>query len=75
MTKKLYIVIRDCGDGSETLDYTFDEDKINELYRQEEAGELDESYWSGDGLQVHELNVPEECTYKSLGIYEFEFIN
>lgn len=69
MSKTLYIVIRDCGDGSQTLDMTFDKAAIDELYRQQDEDELDESYHSGDGLQVTELSVPDECTYESLGIY------
>lgn len=69
MAKTLYIVISDCGDGSSSLEMTFDKEVIDLLNQQQDDDELDDCYQSGDGLQVTELTVPDECTYKSLGVY------
>ena len=70
-TKKLYIVTKDCGDGSNALEYTFERDAITALENQYNEGDIDECYMSGDGLQVDELNVPVSCTYDSLGISKY----
>ena len=65
-TKTLFMVITDSGDGSNGLQYTFDTELINWLDENQDS--LGDSYQSGDGLQVRELQVPVECTYESLGI-------
>lgn len=73
MTKTLFMVITDAGDGSNGLGYTFDEDLIELM--SDNQDQLDDSYQSGDGLQVRELYVPEECTYESLGISKWSILN
>lgn len=67
-TKTLFMVITDSGDGSNGLHYTFDAELIQLM--EDNQDELGDSYQSGDGLQVSKLQVPEECTYESLGIYK-----
>lgn len=69
MSKLLYIVITDAGDGSNSLHYTFDGDLISEM--EERQDELDNYYQSGDGLQVSTLIVPAESTYENLGISKY----
>lgn len=72
-TKTLFIVITDSGDGSNGLGYTFDQDLIQLL--DENQDQLDDSYQSGDGLQVRTLQVPVECTYDSLSISKWNILN
>lgn len=69
MSKNLYIIITDSGDGSNSLSYTLDESLVNEMCDREE--ELDDSYQSGDGLQIQKILVPDDATYDSLGINEW----
>lgn len=72
-TKTLFIVITDSGDGSNGLHYTFDADLISLM--EDNQDELGDSYQSGDGLQVRSLQVPDECTYESLGIREWSVLD
>jgi hypothetical protein len=67
-TKKLYIIICNSGDGSNHLQYTFNKDNLDKIDTDDEA------YQSGDGLQVIELHVPEECTFESLGISKYSIL-
>lgn len=70
MTKKLFILVSDHGDGSYSPVFTFNEAWIKE---QEESGEYDSDApgWDGDGFHYTILMVPDECTYESLGISEW----
>lgn len=72
--KKLYILINDCGDGSYSPCFTMDGDMIARMQEAYENDEVD--YEStpgidGDGFSYTVLNIPDECTYKSLGVYEY----
>lgn len=73
MSKTLFIVITDSGDGSNGLGYTFDADLISLM--EDNQDELGDSYQSGDGLQVRRLQVPDECTYESLGISKYSILD
>jgi len=66
--KKLYLVISDNGDGSQSIRMTLDDAVIEHLYQMEDDGELDDCYQSGDGLQVSSVTIPDECTLETLGI-------
>lgn len=72
MTKKLFILVSDGGDGSYNPQYTFNEEWIK---KQEEAynnGEIcgpDDLGCDGDGFHYDTLMVPEGCTLQSLGIH------
>lgn len=66
MTKQLYIVVTDSGDGSNSLRFSFDSELISEM--EDRQDELDDMYQSGDGLQVWSLTVPSDATYDSLSI-------
>lgn len=70
MTKQLFVIISDSGDGSFHAHYTFNKDWIEERERKYQNGDLD--YCSigvdGDGFHYDTLTVPGECTLKSLGI-------
>ena len=72
-TKNLYVVIKNCGDGSSTACYTFNEKWVTDMeirdgdYRLQEW-EMEE-WCDGDGFHYDILTVPEECTLESLGIH------
>lgn len=74
MSKRLWIVISDSGDGSNSLEFTLDKETLDDLIQQEEDGTLDDSYQSGDGLQIQELLVPDDATYESLGISKWSVL-
>lgn len=63
-TKTLYLLVRNGGDGSNSIHYTFNEKWI----QKKEDGEFDEDYWDGDGFHYDTLEVPMSCTLESLGI-------
>lgn len=66
---KLFIVIANGGDGSAACKYTLDPAVIERLRQTERDGTIDYERWvGGDGLQIDTLNVPDDSTYKSLGI-------
>jgi hypothetical protein len=70
MTKNLYILVTDAGDGSYYLSYTFNSEwieKVKDLYHQGKL-EWDFPGMDGDGFNYKVLTVPEECTLESLGI-------
>lgn len=73
MSKTLFMIITDSGDGSNGLGYTFDADLISLM--EDNQDELGDSYQSGDGLQVRRLQVPDECTYESLGISKWSVLD
>ncbi|UOL48530.1 von Willebrand like protein [Pseudomonas phage Kremar] len=73
MSKTLFMIITDSGDGSNGLGYTFDADLISLM--EDNQDELGDSYQSGDGLQVRSLQVPDECTYESLGISKYSILD
>lgn len=73
MSKTLFMVITDSGDGSNGLGFTFDAELITLM--DDNQDQLGDSYQSGDGLQVRRLQVPEECTYESLGISKWSVLD
>ena len=54
---KVHRVIVNCGDGSNGIDWVIDEAVIDRM--QELADDGEETYASGDGLQVTTLNFPD----------------
>ena len=54
---KVYMVIVNCGDGSNSIDWVIDKAVIDRM--QELADNGEETYASGDGLQVKTLNFPD----------------
>lgn len=61
----IYTVIRDCGDGSQTVEWRKNwSDEILEKL------ESDDSYQSGDGVQMCELKFPD-----SFDLDEFAKVN
>lgn len=68
--KTLYVVITDCGDGSNSVNYTFDGELIKKLetLADNDLLDYDSGLVDGDGFHYDELYVPDECTYESLGI-------
>jgi hypothetical protein len=70
MTKELYILISDGGDGSYYPYYTFNKEWVNEQERRSDEGELDYDSLGcdGDGFHYDTINVPTECTLQTLGI-------
>jgi hypothetical protein len=76
-TKTLYVLVHDAGDGSYHPAFTFNSEWITEMEEKHDSGELDyDSGWSdGDGFHYTTLQVPEECTLKSLGIHYDAAVN
>jgi hypothetical protein len=70
MSKKLFVLVGDAGDGSFFSCYTFNEKWIAEQEDRAERGELDLYMigYDGDGFHYDTLLVPDECTLESLGI-------
>lgn len=70
--KKLYVLISNNGDGSSSVQYTFNKDWIDEQQRRYDNDESDYEWdigVDGEGFHYNVLNVPEECTLESLGIH------
>lgn len=70
-TKKLYIIIKDCGDGSFYPKYTFDDALIEKLRKAYRDGVMDYENGigvDGDGFHYDTMTVPADATYESLGI-------
>ena len=73
MSKSLYILIQNMGDGSNSLSYSLDPDIVDgwrEAYRQSKL-DYDAPGVDGDGFTARTLKVPDDATYESLGIHEF----
>lgn len=71
---KLYILVQDCGDGSSILSFTTDTKLINKLQEAYDDGTMDYENGigvDGDGFSYTTLNVPDDSTPESLGIYSF----
>jgi 6-phosphofructokinase len=70
--KKLYLLVSNGGDGSYSINYTFNKEWIDEQQRRYDNDESDFEYdpgIDGDGFHYDVINVPEDCTLESLGIH------
>lgn len=69
-TKPLYVLIDNMGDGSYLVRFTMNTDWIRQQEELDEKGELswDSLGVDGDGFHYKVIQVPESCTYESLGI-------
>lgn len=65
--KKLFVLISDGGDGSQSANYTMNEPFVTALAAREnaESGDLGTD---GDGFHFDTLTVPDDCTLETLGI-------
>lgn len=70
MSKQLFVLVGDGGDGSYRPNYTFNAEWIMEQEERDSNGELeyDDVGCDGDGFHYDILLVPDECTLDSLGI-------
>lgn len=70
MTKKLFVLVQDCGDGSYSPRFTMNEEWIKNQQEKYDNGDLeyDDIGVDGDGFHYRVLNVPDECTLESLGV-------
>ena len=73
MSKPLFVLIRNCGDGSFYPQYTLDKTLIDQLYAKYSDPNCSDwnEYTAGvdaDGFHCSEINVPDDATYESLGI-------
>lgn len=69
--KKLYILIANGGDGSYYPKYVMDKKVIDRLQKAADNETMDYEFgvgMDGDGFHYATLNLPDECTPKSLGI-------
>lgn len=74
MSKKLFILIGDSGDGSYFLNYTFNEEWIKKEAAEGEYNEYRPG-WDGDGFSYKVLTVPDDSTYESLGISKYSIVD
>lgn len=71
MSKKLFVIVSDGGDGSYYPNYTLNEVLIIRL---QEAYDLDLMDYDsgigcdGDGFHYDTITIPDECTPESMGI-------
>lgn len=56
--KEIHMVITNCGDGSNSIQWVQDQEVLDRMEELEDEG--DEKYCSGDGLQVTTLEFPED---------------
>lgn len=69
VTKTLFLLISDSGDGSQAIFYSFDAELVGLMEDDSNFDVIGENWMSGDGLQVSTMKVPVECTMESLGVY------
>lgn len=67
---KLYMLIQDCGDGSNSISYTLDADLIRKLENFDGEGSRHAGF-DGDGFNPRSIIVPDDSTYESLGISQW----
>jgi hypothetical protein len=71
MTKKLYVLVSNGGDGSYSPQFTLDPDLVARLEKAYEEGFMDCGNGigcDGDGFHYETINVPDNSTPESLGI-------
>lgn len=71
MSKTLYVLIRDGGDGSSYPYYTLDSDliaKLQEAYDDDRMDYENGIGCDGDGFHYDTIQVPDDATPESLGI-------
>lgn len=69
MTQKIWLVITNCGDGSNGIEVLKTQQAIDKV--QELANQGYEQYASGDGLQITELSFPDEFAVDAWVIHNF----
>jgi hypothetical protein len=65
--KQVHIVISNCGDGSNSLNWFKDTD-INDLADLDEKTNDYELWGSGDGVQITTINFPDDFDLSVLGV-------
>lgn len=70
MSKKLFILISDGGDGSYSSHFTFDADFVQQLQERYNAGHLEHGDLGvdGDGFHYSTLDLPDDSTLESIGV-------
>lgn len=73
MSKTLYILINDGGDGSYNNSFTLSKEWIDAQKEKYDNDELEhgETGVDGDGFHYSEIQVPDDATYESLGIFVY----
>ena len=77
MTKPLFLLVSDGGDGSYSISYTLDPETIRlreEAYDRDEYEHGDPGI-DGDGFHYDTIQVPVDATYESLGISEWHVLS
>lgn len=77
VTKPLYILVNDCGDGSYSLQYVLDANVIKAMEEAYSQGLIDAENHAGidgDGLNYKEINIPASFTAEDLGISVYSLI-
>lgn len=75
MSKTLFILISDGGDGSQGLHYSFDAELVARMEDDHNFDVIGENYMSGDGLQVNKLQVPIDYSMEDLGVSKWSVLD
>lgn len=70
MSKKLFIIVADGGDGSYYPRYTMDAELVERISRlvDNDVLDYDSGLTDGDGFHYSTVTIPDECTPESLGV-------
>jgi len=75
MSKTLFMLISDGGDGSQSIAFSFDAELVGLMEDDVDFAVIGENWMSGDGLQVTTIQVPDECTMESMGISKWAVLD
>jgi hypothetical protein len=75
MAKTLFLLISDGGDGSQSIQFSFDDELVGLMQDDIDFAVIGENWMSGDGLQVTKMQVPDECTMESMGISQWSVLD
>jgi hypothetical protein len=73
--KTLFLLISDGGDGSQSIQFSFDDELVGLMQDDHDFAVIGENWMSGDGLQVTTIRVPDECTMESLGVSQWSVLD
>lgn len=74
--KKLYILTENMGDGSNSLNFSLDRNIVDQWQAAADNDLLDytDPGMDGDGFGYTTLTVPDDTTYESLGLHDFQVL-
>lgn len=75
--KNVYLLVKDCGDGSYSITYVFDEEALELLEMAYEDGKMDYDHpgCDGDGFSYQPIRIPVDWTHEDMGIPEYSIFS